>query len=98
MTSVKDPEGAEARALAELADFRSKRVLEIGCGDGRLTSLYARQAATVLGIDVDEELIAEARKSTPPDLSGRVRFEAVDVRDLDVPAAGFDLAFFSWSL
>ncbi len=31
-----DPENNETRALFDLADFRGQRVLEIGCGDGRL--------------------------------------------------------------
>ena len=48
---MKDPEGAEVEALAALAVFSGKRVLEVGCGDGRLTWLYAHEAASVLGCE-----------------------------------------------
>jgi len=41
-----DPENNETRALFDLADFKSKRVLEIGCGDGRLTWRYATKPRT----------------------------------------------------
>jgi hypothetical protein len=51
MASVKEPTGVEGRAFAELADFDGKRVLEIGCGDGRMSWLYAEQAREVLGVD-----------------------------------------------
>jgi ubiquinone/menaquinone biosynthesis C-methylase UbiE len=98
MASVKDPTGTEARALAELADFKGKRVLEIGCGNGRMTFLYAEQAREVLGIDVDEESIREARAELPDRLADRVEFRVVDAEALDVPRQRFDIAFLSWSL
>ena len=37
MTRVLDPEGAHLAALRQLGDFGGRRVLELGCGDGRLT-------------------------------------------------------------
>jgi 2-polyprenyl-3-methyl-5-hydroxy-6-metoxy-1,4-benzoquinol methylase len=46
-----DPENNETRALFDLADFAGQRVLEIGCGDGRLTWRYAGRAAPVTAID-----------------------------------------------
>ena len=98
MASVKDPRGAEARALAELADFDGKRVLELGCGDGRLTWLYAGQAAEVLGVDPDEESIRNARAALPDQLADRVEFRVADAQALDVPRQRFDIAFLSWSL
>jgi len=94
---VKDPEGAEVEALAALADFGGKRVLEVGCGDGRLTWLYAHEAASVLGIDPEEEPIEVARKAPPPELGDRVRFEVGKAEDLSKTAV-FDVAFLSWSL
>lgn len=98
MASVKDPESAEARALAELGDFEGKRVLEIGCGDGRLTWLFAEQAAEVLGVDTEEESIRQAHEALPDQLRDRVEFRVADVQALDVPRQRFDIAFLSWSL
>jgi ubiquinone/menaquinone biosynthesis C-methylase UbiE len=98
MASIKDPRGAEARALAALGEFDGKRVLEIGCGDGRLTWLYAEQAAEVLGVDPDEESIGEARAALSDQLADRVDFRVADAQALDVPRQRFDIAFLSWSL
>ena len=64
MTGNLDPEGVEARVLHDLVDFRDKAVLEIGCGDGRMTWLYADAAASVLAIDPDEPSIATALEET----------------------------------
>ena len=97
MGFVKDFGGAEARVLGDAADFSGARVLEVGCGDGRLTWLYAPRAQTVLGLDPDEEQIALAQSSTPPELADRVRFEVGEAEDLSKTAV-FDVAFLSWSL
>ena len=97
MGFVKDSGGAEARVLAGTEDFADARVLEVGCGDGRLTWLYAPRAESVLGLDPDEEQIALAQSNTPPELAARVRFEAAEVEDLSKTAT-FDVAFLSWSL
>jgi ubiquinone/menaquinone biosynthesis C-methylase UbiE len=98
MGSVKDAEGAERVALAGLVDFEGRRVLEIGCGDGRMTWLYADAAAEVLGFDDDEEAIAEARAAIPDDLRDRIEFRVASATALDVPRQRFDIAFLSWSL
>jgi 2-polyprenyl-3-methyl-5-hydroxy-6-metoxy-1,4-benzoquinol methylase len=94
---VKDPDGAEARVLGDVADFSGRRVLEVGCGDGRLTWLYAPRAERVLGIDPDEEQISLARADTPPEVADRVHFEVGEAEDLSRTAV-FDVAFLSWSL
>ncbi|MBA2298946.1 MAG: class I SAM-dependent methyltransferase, partial [Actinobacteria bacterium] len=75
-----------------------KRVLEIGCGDGRMTWLFAAGASYVLGIDSDPELIDEAQRATPGDLVDRVEFRTAEAEALDVPPPRFDIAFLSWSL
>ena len=97
MGYVKDPEGAEALVVGQTAGFTGARVLEIGCGDGRLTWIYAPRAESVLGIDPDEEQIAIARSATPPELADRVHFEVGEAEDLSRTAV-FDVAFLSWSL
>jgi predicted RNA methylase len=96
--TIVDPLGAELAALAEIVDFSGVRVLEIGCGTGRLTWRYAGPAKEVLGIDPDAEAIAAALAATPPELLERVHFEVSSPVERDVPRGHFDLAFFSWSL
>jgi 2-polyprenyl-3-methyl-5-hydroxy-6-metoxy-1,4-benzoquinol methylase len=93
-----DPEGRELEALARVVDFEGLRVLDVGCGDGRLVWRIAPAAESVLGIDVDEELVATARSETPLALRRKVEFRASSIVELDEPPARFDLVFFTWSL
>jgi len=93
-----DPEGVETAALAKAAPVNGLRVLELGCGDGRLTFRYAETAASVLAVDPDAERIAEARASLPSQLAERVTFGVSTAEEVDAPRASFDLALFSWSL
>lgn len=53
MVLIVDPEGRETEALRHLVKLRGKDVLEIGCGDGRVTRRLAPEAASVLGVDPD---------------------------------------------
>jgi 2-polyprenyl-6-hydroxyphenyl methylase / 3-demethylubiquinone-9 3-methyltransferase len=93
-----DPEGIEVRALAEISPVDGLRVLELGCGDGRLTFPVARSATSVLAVDPDEERIATARGRLPAELEQRVRFVVAAAAEVDAPAHEFELALFSWSL
>jgi cyclopropane fatty-acyl-phospholipid synthase-like methyltransferase len=98
VASIKDPEGAEIRALDRLVDLRDKRVLEVGSGEGRLTWRYAGATRTVLAVEPDAEAIALAEADIPPELSDRVSFRLSDAAELDEPPESFDVAFLSWSL
>jgi 2-polyprenyl-3-methyl-5-hydroxy-6-metoxy-1,4-benzoquinol methylase len=97
VTPVRDVDNAEAHVLRSCGDFDTVNVLEVGCGDGRLTWLYAARTESVLGIDPGEEEIAAARSATPPELAERVRFEVGTAEGLSKTAA-FEVAFLSWSL
>ena len=93
-----DPEGAETGALARLAPVDGLRVLELGCGDGRLTFRYADAAASVLAVDPDGDLIARARAAVPPRLAERVSFAVAGAAEVAAGPASFDLALFASSL
>jgi predicted RNA methylase len=96
---VVDPEGVERAAIRELVDLQGLQVLDVGCGDGRLSRVCAEEGATtVLGIDPDEESIAAAASETPRTLRRRVTFEVADAARAELPRRKFDLALFSWSL
>ena len=48
--------------LDALGDVSEKRVLDIGCGEGRFSRLLAGLGAEVTGVDLTEPLIARARE------------------------------------
>ncbi len=95
---VIDPEGAEMAALRAIGNLGGARVLEIGCGDGRLTFSYAPVARSVLAIDSRDDAVAKARDTLPAGLTERVRFEVGSAVALDQPPAGFDVGLLSHSL
>src|SRR5688572_14505517 len=93
-----DLEGIEIRILHKLIDFTAKDVLEIGCGDGRLTWRYADRAASVLALDPKEAKIALARQRMPETWRSRVTFHVADITTVDLREAAFDVAVLSWSV
>lgn len=95
-----DPENNETRALFDLADFSGQHVLEVGCGDGRLTWRYAGRAAHVTAIDPFAEGITRARENLPGELRGRVEFQHIAFEDFAAVSelSTFDMAILSWSL
>jgi ubiquinone/menaquinone biosynthesis C-methylase UbiE len=95
---VLDPEGAHLAALRRLGDFRDRRVLELGCGDGRLTVGIAADAASVHAFDPDAEAVGEARRLLPDELVERVTYEVASGNAIEVEPVSFDLVVFSWSL
>jgi ubiquinone/menaquinone biosynthesis C-methylase UbiE len=95
---VRDPEGAELAAIARVGELRGKRVLEVGCGDGRLTRFAATRAAEVYAFDPKAEEVDKAARSLAPELRDRVRFAIHDAEALDVERRRFDLALCGWSL
>ncbi len=98
MTAVLDPEGAHLAALRRLADFRGRRVLEMGSGDGRLTVGIARDAASVLAFDPDSASVARARRALPIELAERVAYRVASGKEIELEPQSFDLVVFSWSL
>jgi ubiquinone/menaquinone biosynthesis C-methylase UbiE len=98
MSRVLDPEGAHLAALHRLGDWRGMTVLELGCGDGRLTVGIAAEAASVLACDPDAESVESARRSLPADLLDRVAYLVASGTEIELEPTSFDLAVFSWSL
>ena len=98
MALQKDPEGTETSFLHRSTEFAGQRVLEIGCGDGRLTWRYANTAGSLIGIDLDAEALTAAASNCPADLVETVSFVRAGSLDLPFPRETFDIAFLAWSL
>jgi ubiquinone/menaquinone biosynthesis C-methylase UbiE len=77
---------------------RRKRVLDLGCGDGRFALGVARLASTVDGLDPDAEAIAAAKRTARKSGVGNVRFSVGAAQQLPYPDAAFDVVLLSWTL
>jgi ubiquinone/menaquinone biosynthesis C-methylase UbiE len=90
--------------LRELSEWggarlvRRKRVLDLGCGDGRFALGVARLASSVDGLDPDDEAITAAKRSARKSGLGNVRFGVGAAQQLPFPDAAFDLVLLSWTL
>ena len=98
MTLQKDPEGNETRYLRKFAGFQDKRVLEVGCGEGRLTWRYASASSLTVGLDPDRNALRVARIDQPSDLTDKTHFVNSQAEHLPFHKETFDIAVLAWSL
>jgi 16S rRNA A1518/A1519 N6-dimethyltransferase RsmA/KsgA/DIM1 with predicted DNA glycosylase/AP lyase activity len=92
---VEDPERREVDALLALWPAEPPDVVELGCGEGRLTLRYADRARAIFAIDPDEARIAAFRAAPPP---ANVTIRAVGVDRFDRPDESADVVLLAWSL
>jgi SAM-dependent methyltransferase len=79
--------GGEARFVDAMLPRRS-RVLDAGCGPGRVGALLAAAGHEVVGVDLDPVLIAAAEHDHPGP-----RWLVGDLAELDLPAQGIPDGF-----
>jgi ubiquinone/menaquinone biosynthesis C-methylase UbiE len=94
----RDEDGVEVAAIARVVAVDGKRVLDVGCGEGRMTVFAAGHAASVYAFDPSAENVAIARAALTSEQRRRVRFAVHDAEALDVPRERFDIALCGWSL
>lgn len=96
--AIKDPEGNETKYLRNFVDFKGKRVLEIGCGEGRLTWRYASASSLTVGLDPDKNALRVATIDRPSDLADKVYFVNAHAEYIPFRKETFDIAILAWSL
>lgn len=69
---------------------RGQYVLDVGCGNGYSTSIFAPYGKQIVGIDYSESMIARAKQEYGQ--LANVKFEVKDLLQLDFPPDTFDVA------
>ena len=82
-------------SIARLHLRGDEHILDLGCGDGKVTAEIAHAVphGGVLGVDASSEMIAFAQKSFPKSKNQNLKFQVCDARKLGPLEGGFDLAF-----
>jgi len=84
-----------ARELIARLHLRGdEHILDVGCGDGKVTAEIARAVprGSVTGVDASPEMIAFAQKTFPAKKNPNLKFHALDARKIKMPRE-FDLVF-----
>jgi 2-polyprenyl-3-methyl-5-hydroxy-6-metoxy-1,4-benzoquinol methylase len=77
--------------FGRLGDPAGKRVLEVGCGSGNLSTYLALRGARAVGIDVSDGMLALARRRAEVNgVSDRVELVGMPIEDLDHPDGSYD--------
>ena len=92
------PPGMEVRIIERYVGLEGRRVLEIGCGEGRLTRQIAPLASSVVAIEPDAAKIATARRLATSEGITNVSFRVGSAQQLRLGGDPFEVALFSWSL
>jgi SAM-dependent methyltransferase len=90
----RDPHDSEKQALEEILGPSAGDVLEIGCGDGRLTGVLLGISPRITGLDPDAGSIDQARHLH----ENRVRFILGSGEDIPLTDNCIDTVVFSLSL
>ena len=83
----------EYKKIDAFVSLKDKSVLEVGCGNGRLSSFLVQKVGTLIAIDIEETRLEEARRA----VTG-VDFRFGSGESLDFPESSFDLVLFGFSL
>jgi ubiquinone/menaquinone biosynthesis C-methylase UbiE len=98
MPPVLDPEGVHLGSLRRLTDFAGASVIEVGCGDGRLTAGLVDEAASVFAFDPEGDDVAAAKARLAAEHAAKVTFRVGSAREIEIPRTQYDIVVFSWSL
>ena len=88
-----DVAGSEREYLLDMLAGNRGAILEIGCGEGRLTRKYAGLAARVVAVDLPGSVAWAGDQSMP----GSVSLAAASGLSLPFRASRFDQAIFALS-
>jgi ubiquinone/menaquinone biosynthesis C-methylase UbiE len=95
---LRPPAADELREYGGVGLVRRKRVIDVGCGDGRMALGCARYASEVVGVDPDPEAIRLARRKARTLGLANAQFKVGVAQELPFPDEHFDVVILSWTL
>lgn len=76
--------------LLEVRSVRPRRVLDLACGTGNVAEILGRLGYEVVGVDISEPMIAEARRKAAQ-RGLPIAYHIQDAAELNLPGPPFDL-------
>lgn len=70
---------AQFKVESCIENIRGNSLLDLACGDGLMTGMFAQKVSRVVGVDANSKILAEARKRQP-----EIEFHESLVEDLDL--------------
>jgi trans-aconitate methyltransferase len=80
--------------ITRLHLFGDEHILDVGCGDGKVTAEIARAVPNgiVVGVDASSEMIAFAKKTFSTEKNHNLNFQVCDAREISSKKLGNDFA------
>ncbi len=95
---LRPPAEDELREYGGIGLVRRKRVIDVGCGDGRMALGCAPYASEVVGVDPDPSAIRLARAKARQLGAANAKFKVGVAQELPFADGYFDVAILSWTL
>jgi len=84
----------EKEVLKLIGNVKNKRILDVGCGTGRISLKLLKKGAKVFGIDISNKMLQKARDKTKK-YRGRCEFRIVSLYKIPYKKQEFDLVLFN---
>ncbi|WP_284643856.1 class I SAM-dependent methyltransferase [Paenibacillus silviterrae] len=82
-----------SQAVMSISDFQGKKVLDIGCGDGKYTfELLKGNPVSILGVDAAKTAIEQCEQVAKKKGLTNVTFKTIDIYKLEELGEQFDIA------
>lgn len=82
----------EMQHLYSISEFKGKSLLDIGCGPGRLSFLFAKYCSYVLGIDISETFLSIAKQIKDIKRISNIDFKNMSITNINLDQK-FDIIF-----
>ena len=92
---ILDPDNKYIQAINSHATLTGATILEIGCGNGRMTTDMAKYANRIVATDLNQEVLEQAKKNITAD---NIEFIYTPDGTPDLPSRSFDIVIYTLSL